>query len=231
MAETAHAGLGNGPKADAGDGAQDRAKQAAGDAKEQVKEQAQQAAGQARGRIRDEADRRSTDAGERVQAQAGDLRSVGEQLREQGKDGPAKVADQVAERAERLGGYLQRSDGDTLLEDLEEFARKSPWAVVAGGIALGFAASRVLKTSSRDRYDQRSGGTGGLGGQRSLPPRTSYGSPYGGPGAAPTVGTPLPGTAAVPPLPGSAATPVTPPAPGSELGLGGDDPARTTRGL
>jgi hypothetical protein len=223
MAETAHAGLGNGPKADGGDGLQDQAKQKAGDAKEQVKEQAQQAAGQARGRVRDEADRRSTQAGERVQSQASDLRAVSEQLREQGKDGPAKVADQVADRAERVGGYLQRTDGDTLLEDLEELARKNPWAVVAGGVVLGFAASRLLKTSSRDRYDQRSSGSGGLG-QRSLPPRSSYGSPY--------VTPDVPAAAPATPLPGAAATPATTPAPGAELGLGAHgDPARPSRGL
>lgn len=217
MAETAHAGLGNGPGAAGGGGAQDRAKEAAGDAKEQVKDQAQQAAGQARGRVRDEADRRSTQVGERVQSQAGDLRSVGEQLREQGKEGPAKVADQVAERAERVGGYLQRSDGDTLLEDLEELARKNPWAVVAGGVVLGVAASRLLKASSRDRYDQRSSTSGGLG-QRSLPARTSYGR---GPDITP----------ATPPTVPPVGTPTTP-APGSDLGLGaGGDPARTTRGL
>jgi hypothetical protein len=221
MAETAHAGLGNGPRVDDSGGTQDQVKQKAGEAKEQVKEQAQQAAGQARGRVRDEADRRSTQAGERVQAQASDLRSVGEQLREQGKDGPAKVADQVAERAERVGGYLQRSDGDKLLEDLEDLARKNPWAVVAGGVVLGFAASRLLKTSSRDRYDQRTGGQGGLG-QRSLPARTSYGSPY----ATGTTGTDTGfGT-------GTAGAPATTPLAGAtEPGLGADDPLRPSRGV
>jgi ElaB/YqjD/DUF883 family membrane-anchored ribosome-binding protein len=234
MAETAHAGLGNGPRADDSGGTQDQVKQKAGEAKEQVKEQAQQAAGQARGRVRDEADRRSTQAGERVQAQASDLRSVGDQLRQQGKEGPAKIADQLADRAERVGGYLQRSDGDTLLEDLEEIARKNPWAVVAGGVVVGFAASRLLKTSSRDRYDQRTGGQGGLG-QRSLPARTSYGSPYGAETAAGTDafgsgGAPMtPAAPATTPLPDSAAMP--PGTPLAEPGLGADDPLHPRRGV
>jgi hypothetical protein len=37
-----------------------------------------------------------------------------------------------------------------------DLARKNPWAVVAGGVALGFAASRILKASSSERYQARS---------------------------------------------------------------------------
>ena len=37
-----------------------------------------------------------------------DIRTVGEELRRQGKDQPAKLAEQAAQRAESLGDYLQR---------------------------------------------------------------------------------------------------------------------------
>jgi hypothetical protein len=60
--------------------------------------------------------------------------------------------DQAADRAERLGGYLQNSDGDQILRDVEDFGRRNPWAVAAGGLLLGFAASRLLKASSSQRY-------------------------------------------------------------------------------
>ena len=123
-----------------------------GSAAQQAKETAQQAAGQAKGRLRDQVDQRSSAAGERVSGVAQDVRSVGAELRRQGKDQPAKLADQAAERAERLGGYLTRADGDTILRDLEDFGRQRPWAVIAGGLALGFAASRFLKASSSRRY-------------------------------------------------------------------------------
>jgi hypothetical protein len=122
---------------------------------EQAKEKAQEAAGQARRSFRDQVDQRSTQAGERVGSMAQDARSVGEELRRQGKDQPAKLADQAAQRAEQLGGYLQRSDGDTILRDVEDFGRQRPWAVIAGGLALGFAASRFLKASSSRRYESR----------------------------------------------------------------------------
>ena len=84
---------------------------------------------------------------------ASDARSVADELRKQGKEQPAKLAEQAAQRAESLGDYLQRSDGDAILRDLENFGRRQPWAVIAGGLALGFAASRFLKASSSRRYE------------------------------------------------------------------------------
>jgi gas vesicle protein len=131
--------------------AKDKAEEVAG----QAQAKAQDVAGQAKGRVRDQVDQRSTEAGERVSTTAQDVRSVGEELRKQGKDQPARLADQAADRAERLGGYLQESDADRILRDIEELGRRQPWAVVAGGLALGFLGSRFLKASSRQRYQQR----------------------------------------------------------------------------
>jgi len=118
----------------------------------QAQDKAREAAGQARGRISQEVDRRSTRAGEQVSSNASDARSVADELRKQGKDGPARYVEQAADRAERLGGYLQESDGDRILRDVEDFARRNPWAVAAGGLLVGVAASRMLKASSGDRY-------------------------------------------------------------------------------
>ena len=120
---------------------------------QQAKEKAQQAAGQARRGLRDQVDTRSTEAGHRVSGVAQDVREVADQLRGQGKDQPARLAEQAAQRADSLGEYLKRSDGDTILRDVEDFGRSRPWALVAGGLALGFAASRFLKASSSRRYE------------------------------------------------------------------------------
>src|SRR3954469_11164208 len=133
----------------------EQAKDKAGQVAGQAQEKAQEAAGQAKGRAREEIDRRSTEAGQQVKTTADDIRSVGDQLREQGKDGPARIADQAAERAQRVGGYLEDADADRILRDVEDFARRQPWAVVAGGLALGFAAARFMKASSSDRYRQQ----------------------------------------------------------------------------
>ena len=126
---------------------------------DQAKEKAQEAAGQAKekagSQLRSQVDQRSTDAGHRVSGVASDVRSVSESLREQGKDQPAKLAEQAADRAERLGSYLKESDADRILGDVEDFGRRQPWAVIAGGVALGLVASRFLKASSIDRYEKR----------------------------------------------------------------------------
>ena len=137
--------------------AQEKAQEAAG----QAKEQATQAAGQAKDQVKTQVDQRSTQAGEQVKSQASDIRTVAEQLREQGKDKPAQLAEQAADRAEKLGSYLTESNADRILGDIEDFARQKPMAVIAGGIALGFAASRFLKASSTDRYRAGTGTNGG----------------------------------------------------------------------
>jgi hypothetical protein len=117
-----------------------------------AQDEAKGALGQARSQLRDQVDQRSTQAGGQVHSIAQDVRNVAEQLRNQGKDPPARVAEQVADRAESLGSYLRDADGERLLHDVEAFARRQPWLVAAGGLALGFAASRFLKASSSRRY-------------------------------------------------------------------------------
>jgi hypothetical protein len=151
-----------------------------GSTTEQVKDQvrdkaqaaqqtAQGALGQARSRLRDQADQRSTQAGDQVHATAKDLRGVAEQLRDQGRDTPARVAEQVADRAEAFGSYLRDADGERLLRDVEDFARRQPWLIAAGALALGFATSRFLKASSSRRYQ--------AGPDRSFSDQHLYGAP------------------------------------------------------
>jgi hypothetical protein len=203
--------------------------------KDQVREKAQVAqdkargaVGQARGRFSEQVDQRSTHAGAQVHSAAQDVRSAAEQLRGQGKETPARVAEQVANRAESFGRYLHDADGERLLRDVEDFARRQPWLVAAGGLALGFAASRFLKASSSRRYQ--------TGPDRSYPGPSGYdttavtgtaftsdpgytGSDYG-------TETPFTQADVVPPAAGSydpaaqTVTPVTTPA---------DDPSGTHR--
>lgn len=118
----------------------------------QVQERAQTAAVQARARAREEVERRSMDVAGKASTAAEDLRDVAAHLRSQGKDAPALVAEQAAERFSRVGDYLQTSDSEQVLNDVEAFGRRRPWAVIAGGAAVGLVASRFLKASSTDRY-------------------------------------------------------------------------------
>jgi hypothetical protein len=181
-----------------GGGVKEQAQEKAQEAREKAGEQVRNASGQARDRVRSQVDERSTQMGQQVTTQAGDLRTVADQLREQGKDSPARMVEQVADRAERAGSWLTESDADRILGDVEDFARSKPWAVAAGAMALGFAASRVLKASSSRRYEQR-----GTAGQL---PRA------GGTTAGRTVPTPPAGAGLETPVtaPPTATTPVTP---------------------
>jgi ElaB/YqjD/DUF883 family membrane-anchored ribosome-binding protein len=136
-------------------------------AKDRVQESTEQVRGQASQRLREQVDQRSTQAGEQAQTIAQAFRSTGEQLRNEGNDGPARVVDAAAQRVERVGGYLTQSDSDRILSDAEDFARRQPWLVAAGGAIVGMLAARLLKASSTKRYQQRSG-------------RSGYGSQYYG---------------------------------------------------
>jgi hypothetical protein len=185
-------------------GATAKAQEAAG----QAQEKAQQAAGQARNRVRDEVDTRSTQAGRQAETVASDVRSVGEHLRSEGKDKPAEYADKAAARVAELGDYLKRSDGDAILRDVERFGRDKPWAVMAGGVVIGIAASRFLKASSSRRYHEQESSP-------SLPARTA------------DVDRDVPPT----PAPAPAATSSVPGAPERELSLtGGVLPPHQTNG-
>jgi uncharacterized protein YjbJ (UPF0337 family) len=158
---------GNGQADGAADQARDKAQEAAG----QAKDKAQEAKSKASDKVREQVGQRSTQAGEQVSTTANDLRSVSEQLREQGKDTPARLAEQAAERTEQVGNYLRDSDPDRILGDVEDFARRQPWAVVAGGLVLGFAASRFVKASSSDRYQSGSSEQTAVRGPQPTTPR------------------------------------------------------------
>jgi hypothetical protein len=128
------------------------AKAKAGDVAQDAQQTVQQTAAQVQKTMRDQIDERSSQVASQINDQASDLRSVSESLRGEGKDGPAKAADRLADYAEKVGGYLDAKDSHALLADAEDFGRRQPLALAAGGLALGFAASRFLKASSARRY-------------------------------------------------------------------------------
>lgn len=169
----------------------------------QVQERAQTVSVQARTRAREEVERRSSDLAGRVDTTAKDLRGVAEHLRAQEKDAPARVAEQAAERFSSVRDYLRGSDGEQILHDVEASGRKRPWAVIAGGAAVGLVASRFLNASSSDRYRRVQTGQGRPALPSSayrdpvlgppliplfghVPPRTPPGNASGGPAALPT---------------------------------------------
>jgi hypothetical protein len=142
-------------------------------AADQAREKAQETREQTRDRVREEVDRRSTQAGDQAGSAAEALRQASGRLREEGNEPVAKGIERVAERVESAGGWLRDSDGDAILRDVEDFGRRNPLVVVAGGVAIGFAVSRVLKASSRRRYESGGNGADIALARRSTAPRTT----------------------------------------------------------
>ncbi len=132
-----------------------------GEVKEQVKQQGQQITQQAR----QQAGELATRGGEQVKSQLANqkheaaqrmtpvqtaLRETGQQLRKQGQGPVAEYADKAADQVERFAGYLRENDVDRLLNDARGFARRNPTVFLGSAAALGFLATRFLKSSSEE---------------------------------------------------------------------------------
>ena len=123
-------------------------------AQEKIQEGAVQAKSAARNALTQQIDQRSTQVGQQLREVAEAFRRTGRGLQSEGNTAPARLVEGVSDRAERLGSYLEGSSSNRLLHDVEHYGRRNPWLVIAGGMALGIAASRLLKASSTSRFDQ-----------------------------------------------------------------------------
>jgi F0F1-type ATP synthase membrane subunit b/b' len=126
------------------------AKETARDIAGQAKDHAQAAAGQAKDTAIAQIDERSTQLGRQVGSQADALDGVAEELRRQGKDGPAKIAEQAGERVKSVASYLEQADGQSIVAAASNLAHENPAAAAAAGAAAGFIAGRVIKASQND---------------------------------------------------------------------------------
>jgi ElaB/YqjD/DUF883 family membrane-anchored ribosome-binding protein len=143
----------------------DKGEELVSSTQEQLSTKAHELSENASFQAREQLDQRSTQAGEQVQAMGHALHSGAKQLRSEGKDVPARVMAQVAERAEDLGAYLQSAQADQMLTDLERFARRRPWVTAGVGVLAGFVASRFVKASADRRYEGSRSNGGGYGSQ------------------------------------------------------------------
>jgi hypothetical protein len=172
-----------------------------GQAAEQARQQGQQLAGQAR----QQASKLANRGGEQVKNQLANqkhqaaqrmtpvqaaLREAAQQLRNQGQGPVAEYADKAADQVERFAGYLRENDVDQLLEEARSFARQRPALFLGSAAALGFFATRFLKSSSEEGASAGDGSSvsptatsgarmtyGSEEHATALPPRTVEGSP------------------------------------------------------
>ena len=145
---------------------------AAGEKAGQLRQQASQ-------KIQEQIDQRSTDVGSQARSVAGALRDTTGNLREEGKTGAATVAEQAADKIEQLGGYLERMDGQSIMRDIQGFARSRPWALAGIGMVTGFIGARFAKASGSGSSDGRTGGTDGFYATPALPPAGTTADAYG----------------------------------------------------
>ena len=97
-------------------------------------------------------ERQSTLLGKQVAATAQALRDVGSDLQKRGQGQyVADIANALAKYVDRIGAYLQESDGPQLGHDFETLARRQPAVVGALAMVGGFIGSRVLRVSVTHR--------------------------------------------------------------------------------
>lgn len=126
---------------------------------EQAKGKAQQLVGQAQEQVA----QRLTSSTTQLKGQASGaldnfaeaIRQLGQQFRDQNQGIAASLvggyADRAAGQAQRLGAYLQHTEVDELVQQIERFARRSPGAFLGGTFAVGVLGARFLKSSRRQQ--------------------------------------------------------------------------------
>ena len=136
------------------DQAREQAKTLAAEAKEQTAELAGQATQQFSTLITAQKDR----AADRLRSVAGVLRETAQKL---GTDdvgrGIGRYARQAADQVDSLSTYARATDAETFLRDTGQFARRRPEVFVGGTFITGLLAGRVLRASSRNAPQARTG--------------------------------------------------------------------------
>ena len=103
--------------------------------------------------IQAQVDQRSTQVGEQLQGAGHALRQAVQTMEQEGTSG-TQLVDRAATQVERTARYLSQAGGARILSDFEGFGRRSPWAVIGGGIVLGLLGARFLKASSSRRFEE-----------------------------------------------------------------------------
>jgi hypothetical protein len=128
---------------------------------EQAKQQSQQLAQQARQQASDLANRgteqakgqlanQKHEASQRMVPIQTALRETAQQLRKQGQGSVGQYSDRAADQVERFSTYLRETDVDEIMEEVRDFARRRPALFLGGAAAVGFFATRFLKSSSQE---------------------------------------------------------------------------------
>ena len=76
------------------------------------------------------------------------IRSTASNLQGEGQDQTARYVQMIADQLESVGGRLRDKDLDTLMQDAQNLARRSPGTFLVGSVVAGFLLARFFKSSS-----------------------------------------------------------------------------------
>ncbi len=129
---------------------------------EQARQQSQQLAYQARQQASDLANRgtqqlkgqlanQKHNVSQRMVPFQSALRETAQQLRRQGQGSAGDYANRAADQLERFSVYLRETEVEEIMEEVRGIARRRPGLFLGGGAAIGFFATRFLKSTSEQR--------------------------------------------------------------------------------
>ncbi len=127
-----------------------------GSTMQDVAQQTQEKAGQVVDQAKEQATTQISTQKDRVvesmSAVADALRHTSQHLRQNDQQGIAQYAEKAADRVEQFTGQLRHKDVQTMVRDVESYARRQPAVFLGGAFALGLLAARFL-TSTAQRED------------------------------------------------------------------------------
>ena len=127
----------------------EQAKQRTQQLAQQARQQAGQLAGRGSEQIKSQLNNQKHQASQRMVPVQSALRETAHQLRSQGQGPMAQYAEKASEQVERFSGYLRETDVDEIIDEVRGVARRSPALFLGAAAALGFFATRFLKSSSQ----------------------------------------------------------------------------------
>jgi hypothetical protein len=137
--------------ADTGSGSQvGQAKQQTQQLAQQARQQAGELANRGSEQVKSQLANQKHEASQRLTPVQTALREAGQQLRKQGQGSVGQYADKAADQVERFSGYLRETEVDEILDEARGFARQRPALFLGSAVALGFLATRFLKSSSQE---------------------------------------------------------------------------------
>jgi ElaB/YqjD/DUF883 family membrane-anchored ribosome-binding protein len=128
----------------------------------ELRQQARTMVDETRTQLRDKADAQTTGVAERVGRLAEELRALANGHPEQAETA-RRYIDQAGSAIADVAGQLRDKDFETVVGDVQRFARRRPGAFLAATAAAGFVAGRLVRSMRDDAQSSPSPNGNGAG--------------------------------------------------------------------